>query len=190
MGLTIASSPDLHFRPSHGYPFVFGRIKPRETQVVSSIKVSMLAVRKPPATFVVGCAVRVADVSIRVYRAELHPVLVLERIAGVTTITFHVQPVTILSIRHAEYLVLCHPALPIDVPDVHPQRRTVVARQAVERFISYPEFSCNNQNICPVNFASGSVTIAQYCFVSFYVFPRASTKFYQKEVFVKLLLLQ
>jgi hypothetical protein len=37
----------------------------------------MLTVGEPPATLVVGCTVRVTDVAVRVYGAELHPVLVL-----------------------------------------------------------------------------------------------------------------
>jgi len=37
----------------------------------------MLAVGEPPATLVVGCAVRVTDVAVGVDGAELHPVLVL-----------------------------------------------------------------------------------------------------------------
>ena len=91
----------------------------------------MLAVGKPPAALIVGGAVRVADVAVGVDGTELHPVLVLEGIACIASVALHVKLITVLSIHHAELLVLGPPALSVDVTDVHPQRGTVVARKAM-----------------------------------------------------------
>lgn len=76
----------------------------------------MLAVGEPPATLVVGCAVRITDVAVGVDGAELHPVLVLQGVARVTPIPGHVQPIAVPGIRDAEFVVFCYPALVIYVP--------------------------------------------------------------------------
>lgn len=55
----------------------------------------MLAVGEPPTALVVGSAVRVTDVTVRVDGTELHPVLVLQSVAGVAAVPGHVQPVAV-----------------------------------------------------------------------------------------------
>lgn len=76
----------------------------------------MLAMGEPPATLVVGCAVCVTDVSVRVNGAELHPVLVLQRVARVTPIPGDVQSIAVPGTRDAEFVVFRYPALAIYVP--------------------------------------------------------------------------
>lgn len=113
---TVRFPSDSHFRTRHSDPLVLGTIEPRETQVIAPVQVRVLAVREPPATLVVGCAVRVTDVAVRVDGAELHPVLVLQRVARVTPIPGHVQPVAVPGIRDAEFVVFRYPAVAVYIP--------------------------------------------------------------------------
>lgn len=107
----------------------------------------MLTVREPPAALVVCRAVRVADVSVRVHGAELHPVLVLERVARVAPVTGHVQPVAVRGARDAELVVLGYPVLAVYVPEVHPERRAVVSREVVQRLVPEPELACTRTDM-------------------------------------------
>lgn len=66
---------DFHSRLGYGDPLVFGCVEPREAQIVAPVEIRVLAVGEPPAALVVSCAVRVADVSVWVLCAELHPIL-------------------------------------------------------------------------------------------------------------------
>lgn len=143
--LAAGSPPDLHLRPGDGDPLVLGRVEPREAEVVAAVEVRVLTVREPPAALVVGGAVRVADVTIHVDRAELHPVLVIEGVAGVPAVAVHVQAEAVLRARHAELVVLGHPCLSVDVPEVHAQGRAVVSGETVQSLIAKPELPCKQE---------------------------------------------
>lgn len=127
----IVPSAYLHLGSRDGNPFIFGAIKPGESEVITAIKVSMLAVRKPPTTLIIGGAVGVADVAVRILGRELHAILIVEGVTRIARITRYVNAVAIVSWRDVEFPVLGHPSAVVDVTHLDPQGRTVVRGEQV-----------------------------------------------------------
>lgn len=141
LGDATRSAAHLHLAPGDGDPLVARAVEPSQAEAVAAVQVDVLAVREPPATLVVGRAVRVADVAVRVDGAELHVVLVVEGVAGVALVAVHPQPVAVRLGAHAELGVLGEPVLTVDVVHVDAQRRAVVGRQPTDRSVAQPEFT-------------------------------------------------
>lgn len=139
----IVPSFDTHGRPRNCDPLILHLVEPREPQRVFAVEVGVLAMREPPASLVVGRAVGVADVAIRVHRRELHVVLVVQRVARVASEAGHGQPVAVCGWRHAEVAILCQPRLAVDVFQLDAEGRAVVGRQVMERVVSQPELAWN-----------------------------------------------
>lgn len=141
LGDATRSATNLHLAPGDGDPLVARAVEPREPEAVAPVEVDVLAMREPPTALVVGRAMRVADVAVRVDGAELHVVLVLEGVARVTLVAVHPQPVAVGLGADAELGVLGEPVLSVDVVHVDAQRRAVVGRQTTQRRVAQPEFT-------------------------------------------------
>lgn len=102
----------------------------RALDVIDAVKVTLKALREPPATPVVlSAAVVEATVVVTILGRELVTVVVVprrrERVASVATVTADVQPVAVALIRHPEVVVLGPEVL--TSPVGHLNTQTIVA---------------------------------------------------------------
>lgn len=134
------SAVHAHLAGSDGNPLVAGGVEPGQPKGVLAVDVHVLAVREPPATFVVTSAVGVRDVPIAVNSRELHVVLVLKCIASVALESADLQNVTGVAAAYVEVFVLSIPESAVDVSHVDAHGGAVVGGQQVHRFQSKPVF--------------------------------------------------
>lgn len=135
---TIRPSGNHHVAGLDRNPFVARRIEPRQTQIVTPIQIGVLTMREPPTAFVIAGTMRVRDVAVDVDGRELHVILIVQRIRGVTGVSGDVQSEARRTGGNIEFAVHGLPDIVVNVLHDDLQGGAVRRRQMGEDFIADP----------------------------------------------------
>lgn len=121
-----------------GNPFVARRVEPCQTQIVPAIEIGMLAMREPPAAFVIAGTMCIRYVAIDIDGRKLHMILVVKRIGRITTVARDTQAVAILSGAHHEITVHRFPCIIVDILHDNFEAGAVVRCQVMQHSVADP----------------------------------------------------